>query len=82
MLSAAENVEYPLLQFKELTASKRQERIIKFLDIVGLQAFAHHRPNQLSGGQRQLVLIARAICQSAKIFIMDEPAANLDYANH
>lgn len=35
----------------------------------------------LSGGQRQLVLIARAICQSAKIFVMDEPAANLDYAN-
>ena len=29
-----------------------------------------------------MVLIARAICQSAKIFIMDEPAANLDYANH
>ena len=35
----------------------------------------------LSGGQRQLILIARAICQSAKILIMDEPAASLDYAN-
>lgn len=36
---------------------------------------------QLSGGQRQLVLIARAICQDAKLLIMDEPTANLDYAN-
>lgn len=36
----------------------------------------------LSGGQRQLILIARAICQDAKVFVMDEPAANLDYANH
>ena len=36
----------------------------------------------LSGGQRQLVLIARAICQNARVFLMDEPAASLDYANH
>lgn len=36
----------------------------------------------LSGGQRQLILIARAICQAAKVFVMDEPASNLDYANH
>ena len=35
----------------------------------------------LSGGQRQLALIARAICQSAKILVMDEPSASLDYAN-
>ena len=35
----------------------------------------------LSGGQRQMVLIARAVCQSARIFLMDEPDASLDYAN-
>lgn len=43
---------------------------------------ANQKYTSLSGGQRQLVLIARAICQSAKVFVMDEPAANLDYANH
>ncbi len=35
----------------------------------------------LSGGQRQMILIARALCQDAKILILDEPTANLDYAN-
>jgi len=36
---------------------------------------------KISGGERQLVLIARAICQQARVLIMDEPSANLDYAN-
>jgi ABC-type antimicrobial peptide transport system, ATPase component len=53
VLSAEENVEYPLLQFSELTAAKRRERVRHYLDVVGLTAHARHRPNQLSGGQRQ-----------------------------
>lgn len=43
VLSAEENVEYPLLQFKELSAAGRRERIVKFLDIVGLPRFARHQ---------------------------------------
>lgn len=43
---------------------------------------ADRKYTALSGGQRQLVLIARAICQSAAVLVMDEPAASLDYANH
>ncbi len=42
---------------------------------------ANKKYTSLSGGQRQLALIARAICQSAKILVMDEPSASLDYAN-
>lgn len=42
---------------------------------------ASKKYTSLSGGQRQLALIARAICQSAKILVMDEPSASLDYAN-
>jgi putative ABC transport system ATP-binding protein len=79
VLSAAENVEYPLLQIKELSPAKRRERVAKYLDIVGLSKYAGHRPNQLSGGQRQRVAIARALAAEPKIVLADEPTANLDH---
>lgn len=79
VLSAAENIEYPLLQFKELSASERRRRVAHFLDVVELTGFAQHRPNQLSGGQRQRVAIARALAVHPKIILADEPTANLDH---
>jgi len=80
VLSAEENVEYPLLQFKDLSKTERQERVRHFLNIVGLDKFAGHRPNQLSGGQRQRVAIARALATRPKIVLADEPTANLDHS--
>ncbi len=80
VLSAKENVEYPLLQLGELSAAERRERVGKYLGIVGLSKFANHRPNQLSGGQRQRVAIARALATQPKIVLADEPTANLDHA--
>lgn len=79
VLSAAENVEYPLRHFKELSKPERRERVLHYLEVVGLGGFAHHRPNQLSGGQRQRVAIARALATRPRMVLADEPTANLDH---
>ncbi len=78
VLTAAENVEYPLLQLPEIGRDERRERVARYLSIVGLERYAHHIPNQLSGGQRQRVAIARALAIGPRIVLADEPTANLD----
>jgi putative ABC transport system ATP-binding protein len=78
VLSAAENVEYPLLQRSDISAAERRERVVDFLKVVGLADRMDNRPNQLSGGQRQRVAIARALAGSPRIVLADEPTANLD----
>jgi putative ABC transport system ATP-binding protein len=80
VLTAEENVEYPLLQFRELAPRQRQKRVADSLNMVGLADRAHHRPNQLSGGQRQRVAIARALATRPRMILADEPTANLDHA--
>lgn len=79
VLSAAENVELPLLQLPEVSPAERRKRVRKYLHVVGLERYARHRPSQLSGGQRQRVAIARALVIHPRIVLADEPTANLDH---
>lgn len=51
------------------------------LSLLGIESLANRSFAHISGGEQQLVLIARAIAQQAKILIMDEPCSNLDYGN-
>ena len=59
-----------------------RDRAFAAMEMLHIVHLANSKYTALSGGQRQMVLIARAICQDAKIFVMDEPGASLDYANH
>lgn len=70
--------------FSAFEAPKAIDRDAAFAALEKMHAahLANRDYGALSGGQRQLILIARAICQDARVFVMDEPAANLDYANH
>jgi putative ABC transport system ATP-binding protein len=77
VLSAYENIEYPML-LAGLPPAKRQRRVTKLLDAVGLAGHARNRPGQLSGGQRQRVAIARALALKPRLVVADEPTANLD----
>ncbi len=78
VLTAAQNVELPLLLKGGLSRSERQERVDEILEKVGLADQKPQRPNELSGGQRQRVAIARALVTRPKIVLADEPTANLD----
>lgn len=79
VLTAYENVEYPLLMVQGWPAEKRRERVTAMLEAVGMKEQMHKRPDQMSGGQKQRVAVARALVASPKLVLADEPTANLDH---
>ena len=76
-MTVYENVEYPL-SLRGVSVSDRKARVEAALERVGLTGRAKQRPGSLSGGQQQLVAVARAITGRPAILLADEPSGNLD----
>lgn len=75
-LTVYENLETPLL-YQKIKSSERQSMVAEILDRFNIVAKKDLFPFQLSGGQQQLVAIARAIIAKPKLILADEPTGNL-----
>ena len=76
--TSIENVELPLMYNPGISARVRRERAIRALEAVGLGDRLYHKSNQMSGGQMQLVAIARALVNNPAVLLADEATGNLD----
>ena len=79
--SVLENVLVPTLADPKADAKARTTRARHLIEAVGLTPRIDHRPGQLSGGERQRAAVARALIQSPKLILADEPTGALDHAN-
>ena len=78
-MTVAENIEAPLL-YKKIGGAERKSRVADMLDRFNIVGKKDLFPNQLSGGQQQLVGIARALAAQPSVILADEPTGNLQSA--
>ena len=77
VLTVMENIEYVML-LQGISAKERKNRVLEFLQRIGLEGKEKRFPAELSGGQQQRVAIARAMVSQPALILADEPTANLD----
>lgn len=78
--TALENVMIPAL-IAGVSSKEAHERAMKILDFMGLVDRASHKPNELSGGEKQRVAVARALINDPSVILADEPSGSLDTHN-
>ena len=78
--SALENVMIPAL-IAGVSSKEANDRATKILDFMGLVDRASHKPNELSGGEKQRVAVARALINDPAVILADEPSGSLDTHN-
>lgn len=78
--TALENVMIPAL-VAGVSSKEAHERAVKILDFMGLVDRASHKPNELSGGEKQRVAVARALINDPAVILADEPSGSLDTHN-
>jgi len=79
-LTAVENLELPML-IAGVEAVERRRRVEGLLQMVGLGAKGHKRPEELSGGEQQRVAVALSLANDPALILADEPTGNLDTEN-
>jgi putative ABC transport system ATP-binding protein len=79
-LTAQENIEFAMVA-SGVARGKRKQRVQELLTTVGLESRAHHKPEEMSGGEQQRIAIASALANDAPILLADEPTGELDTAN-
>ena len=77
-MSVGDNVGFGLQENSKLSAKEIKEIVEEKLNLVGLSGFANYMPNELSGGMKKRVSLARAIAFEPKILLYDEPSSGLD----